>query len=106
MPPIGTTRRGQSCRVDDCLWALEKTSVGFYSFGIQTDIINCGSGGTRIAISLQDKWIFCTVLEKQVIYFHNRRCSARTHLDSRLSYRFVLTRSGRQSRPSPVKLPP
>jgi hypothetical protein len=30
----------------------------------------------------------------------------RAHLDSCLSYRFALTCSGRQSRPSPLKLPP
>ena len=44
--------------------------------------------------------------KKLVVYFHNRRCSARAYLDSRLSYRFALPCSGRQSRPSPLKLTP
>jgi hypothetical protein len=44
--------------------------------------------------------------KKLVVYFHNRRCGARAHLDSRPSYRFALTCSGRQSRLSPLKLPP
>jgi len=44
--------------------------------------------------------------KKMVVYFYNRTCSARAYLDSRLSYRFALTCSGRQSRPSPLKLPP
>lgn len=44
--------------------------------------------------------------KKLVVYFHYRRCSARAHVESRLSYRFALTCSGRQSRPSPLMLPP
>lgn len=35
--------------------------------------------------------------KKLAVYFHNRRCSVRAYLDSRLSQRFVLTCSGRQS---------
>ena len=99
MPPIGTARRGRSCRVEGCLWAIEKTRAWCCcTFGAKTNVIDFGSGGTRIAIFLQDNWIFYTASEKKlVVYFHNRRCSARAHLDSRLSYRFALTCSGRQS---------
>ena len=44
--------------------------------------------------------------KKQAVYFHNRRCSVRAYLDSRLSHRFVLTCPGRQRPRSPLKLPP
>jgi len=44
--------------------------------------------------------------KKLAVYFHNRRCSVSAYLDSRLSHRFVLTCSGRQSPPSPLKVPP
>ena len=44
--------------------------------------------------------------KKLAVYFHNRRCSIRAYLDSRLSHRFALTCSNWQSPPSPLKLPP
>jgi len=108
VPPVGTARRGRSCRVEGCLWAIEKTRAWCCcTFGAKTNVIDFGSGGTRIAIFLQDNWIFYTASEKKkIVYFHNRRCSARAHLDSRLSYRFALTCSGQWNRPSHLQLPP
>jgi hypothetical protein len=43
--------------------------------------------------------------KKLAVYFHNRRCGARAHLDSCLSYRFALTCSGQWNRPSHLQLP-
>jgi hypothetical protein len=44
--------------------------------------------------------------KKLVVYFHNRRGSARAHLDSCRSYRFALTCSGQWNCPSHLQLPP
>jgi hypothetical protein len=50
VPPIGTARRRRSCRVDSCLWAIERTRVCFCTFGAKTNVIDFGFGGTRVAI--------------------------------------------------------
>jgi len=74
--PIGTTRRDRSCRVDGCLWAIEKSSAWCCcTFGAKTNVIGFGFGGTQVAISPQDNWIFYTASEKLAVHFHNRGCS-------------------------------
>jgi hypothetical protein len=65
MPPIGAIRRGRSGRVNGYRWAIEKTRAWCcYTFGTKTNVIDFGFGGTRVAISLQDNWIFYTASEK------------------------------------------
>ena len=72
VPSIGTTRRGRSCRVDSCLWAIEKAHAWrCCTFGAKTVVIDFGFGGTRVTISLQDNWIFYAMLGKLVVYFHD-----------------------------------
>jgi hypothetical protein len=52
VPPIGTARRGRSCRVDGCLWAIEKSSAWCYcTFGAKTNVIGFGFGGTQVAVA-------------------------------------------------------
>jgi hypothetical protein len=41
---------------------------------------------------LASGFVLSTLRQKKlIVYFHNRRCSARAYLDSRLSYCFALT---------------
>ncbi len=47
VPPIGTARRGRSCRVDGYLWAMEKSSAWYCgTFGAKTNVMGFGFGGT------------------------------------------------------------
>jgi len=72
VPPIGIGRRGRSCRVGGSLWAIEKTLVCCYSFGTRTTVINFSFRGTQVVTAQQHNWIFYAMLEKLVVYFHDR----------------------------------
>ena len=52
VPPIGTARRRRNCRVDGCLWVIEKSSAWYCcTFGAKTNVIGFGFGGTQVAVA-------------------------------------------------------
>jgi hypothetical protein len=50
VPPIGTTWRYRSCRVDVSLRAIDKPGVWLCTLGAKADIMDFDIGGTRVAI--------------------------------------------------------
>lgn len=106
VPSIGTARRGRSCRIDGCLWAVEKSSAWCCcTFGAKTNVIGFGFGGTQVAVAQEDNWIIYTVSENWPSISTIEGVVGAAHLDSRLSYRFALTCSGQQSHPLHLSLP-